>query len=456
MIFKLISFTLALVLLFNSGLFRIAYAEAAGFNDVPGEWTSNARISRNGLGTTRQDLTQGLQNVQRGGGWVKADVTATVVAPLPFNTEWTTTQGLIQVALNGAFCVFPDPDDTGRFACFSSPVPGGTNTDPIKAGNVWTWEEPDLDVILTVRVDGIHFNYILHNSNAPTSNDVTITLGGGGTKFLGNSIVRPPGNTVIMSLPPGQAEDSSGDDVETDNKFVDVQYVRNGSVLTASIDDTGLTYPINIDPSINLDIGAGADDGRRDDTSWSTSGTTANVMGLGSSGEIREGYYRWPGITGIAQGDTVDAAYFNVPTRSGELSPALGKISLEDAGAPTQITSVADYTGRTRTTANQDYDDYTHVANCEYIGGDASRENIIIKTEVAELVADYTITAVSVLMDDDGTVSNADYMRFRSYDQGCSSQPNLVIEYTAAGGGGGGTFWFFYLSLVSQVAARWT
>ena len=43
-------------------------------------------------------------------------------------------------------------------------------------------------------------------------------------------------------------------------------YNRSTSAVTITLDDTGMSYPVTIDPTLNLAVGAGANDGHRGTT----------------------------------------------------------------------------------------------------------------------------------------------------------------------------------------------
>ncbi len=451
MIFKLISFTLALVVLLNAGFFGIAYAQASEFNDDPSRWSATSRLATNGLGETQLAITTGVQNVQRGGGWVKGDVSATVVAPLPFNTEWTTLQGLLRVSNNGQFCLFPNPDDESRFACFSSPVPGGLNTSPDKTDSLWTWHETDFDVFMIIDISGVAFDYLLFNDNAPTSLDVTVTLGGGGTKFLGNTIVAPPGNTVIMRLPQGEASDSSGTETE-DDVSVPVDFERNGSVLTFSIDDTGLVYPIYIDPSIDLDITTGSDDYRVQHSGSFSSTDESPECGASSAGGTRENGWFFNGATTIDSGDDVTAADVNWSTRSSEIGTMISAIYMNDVESPVVATTTEEHTALDLTETALDFTSYGFSSDGAHMDADIDITTLV--EEIVETDGNSPEDWYVLCLDNGSSQADNNYGRFRSTERAGATDPHISITFTE-GGAPSVTFWFFYLSLVAQAAARW-
>jgi hypothetical protein len=184
-------------------------------------------------------------------------------------------------------------------------------------------------------------------------------------------------------------------------------------------------YPVYIDPTLDYQVGASADDGmgRSDDSYFS-----AITSGLSLDYNDPHNYYsfaRFPGVT-IPAGATIDVAYLSVLCTTKIGSPVV-TIYADDSATPTAPTTYATIAAKIRTTA--------HVSWTLGYNDAAFHNSGSIKTIIDELVASYSYAAgaaMQFLLDSTHT-SGSNIQNIYSWDQtGNVSGPKLHIEYTPA------------------------
>ncbi|KKL61080.1 hypothetical protein LCGC14_2198890, partial [marine sediment metagenome] len=190
----------------------------------------------------------------------------------------------------------------------------------------------------------------------------------------------------------------------------------------------GAVYPLMVDVTVDEDVPASGDDGKRytgtDGFSSSDSNIFLGYYNLGSLYHMN-GFFRW---TGISIEGTIDVSYVELYTdAAGALTPEL-KVYGVDEDNPAAPTSAAGFDADPLTTAAVDWD-----------GAWASgiwAQSPSLNTVFQELVDTYTISSAAVMVqvkNDHGTAENA-YNAIRMYDWAPSTPAKLHIEYTAGGG----------------------
>jgi len=208
---------------------------------------------------------------------------------------------------------------------------------------------------------------------------------------------------------------------------------KSGSSLYVSIRfpkawiDTA-QFPIYLDPTVDYQIGASADDGEWAESAW-TNTTTSFSLGSRST-EIVNVFFRFASVE-IPNGATIDAAYvsfyFNSVTGA---SPPACTFTFEDADNPDAITSISDGDSRVRTT------------NSISITGPSSgtwwNSNSIVDI-ISELCASFDYSSAAAMQgiisgpEPNGTSRRSTQ---RTYDYtGNTSGPKLHVEYTEAATG---------------------
>lgn len=230
------------------------------------------------------------------------------------------------------------------------------------------------------------------------------------------------GSTVLWGFAPAKYWDSGdgyGVAVTELRKVGGSLYV---SVLTPYSWLQSATYPVFIDPTVDVDVAAGGDDGYVDvSTSSIDTSSTSLRVGLGLT-QTYHAFYRFDGIT-IAQSSYVMNAYLTVVGSyfSGSYYNYFTKIYADDQNDPAAPTTYADYMGRTTTTASVDWDGFF---------GLSSHTSPNLSTVVQELVNsyDYSNEAIQILHYEDGSYNNTRQHHY-TYETGGASIPNLYIFY---------------------------
>lgn len=206
------------------------------------------------------------------------------------------------------------------------------------------------------------------------------------------------------------------------------------------------SYPVHIDPTLNLQVGASADDSRmksitndsgRNVTSSGVCSITDITFPPGSHGSNDEysAAARFT-VTGPVSGDSVSSASFKM-TATGNYNASPNVIALlvsaqaaDNAGALTTTDGDLNITARPRSTAvSSVWDLTTTTANTEY--------TISITSVIQEIVnrAGWASgNAMVILVDTDTTCTVGEWQDFYSYDGSTTKAPKLDIVYGASGG----------------------
>jgi len=229
--------------------------------------------------------------------------------------------------------------------------------------------------------------------------------------------------TELLSWLPLGIQDSSRQDL-TSRKMV--ASLKNG-VLIFQYDLTGLVFPVFLDPTLDLQVGATTDD-TYEQESTGTSNINGAVIWYDSSTLNTQRYYagmRWNNGD-ISQGDTIDVAYISVYVTSTAYDDPNQNIHFEKTASPATFDgSSGEVTARTRTTASASWID-TGVGS-----GWVNSPSIV--TPFQELVDAYDPTALMVITRPNTNVRK--YFESRSYNySGNVHGPKLHVEYTIGGG----------------------
>jgi hypothetical protein len=209
---------------------------------------------------------------------------------------------------------------------------------------------------------------------------------------------------------------------ENNQRRLDWGY-KNGQ-LELGFDLGGLQFPLLLkNTTLNLQVEAGADDGYAKQGEYLNNYNTVIYVGKDAAAKEVGGFYRFTGIT-IPQGATIDDAYLEL-YEAWSNPGSQTKLRADDQNNSGQITSQADYFGRSLTTAGTDADGDPGVPGWYQI--DAT-------DIIQELVTsyDYDNEAIQFLHRDDGS-TNANYRASYAYENSGTYAPRLHIEYTAGG-----------------------
>ncbi|MFQ5873026.1 MAG: hypothetical protein ACE5JL_04405, partial [Dehalococcoidia bacterium] len=203
----------------------------------------------------------------------------------------------------------------------------------------------------------------------------------------------------------------------------------NAGVLTLGFDLTGLTFPVTIDPTLDLQVGANSDDIRKSTGFGMQQGWI--IAGNATSGGVQDSGMRFTNVT-IPAGSTIDVAYLTLTPGWNHTSSILTNILGEDADDPGAFDGTqADFDSRTRTTSFVAYDgSKAWTTDVE--------ENLTDMTAVVQEIIDRAGWASGqaqvYFWQDDGTTVGSNHGAYQ-YNDSTTKAPKLHIEYTAGGGG---------------------
>jgi hypothetical protein len=235
------------------------------------------------------------------------------------------------------------------------------------------------------------------------------------------------GETLFWIAPP-TAWDSAG------NETVGLLQVRRAGGPTALFINARIPrswietaqFPIHIDPTVDVRVGAGADDGRITNTAFASTGSL--IIGRWSTSNVYRTWlvFNFGAINTV--GKTINTCYLQLTSTSNEsVDTVRAKIQAELAVNPIAPTSYADWDGRTRTTAAVNWDDLGHwVTNVAY----DTPELKIVAQEVFDLDIE-SLTSMHWFVDDNGSSQLQNCWRVPfNYEQSTTKAARLYIEYT--------------------------
>lgn len=260
---------------------------------------------------------------------------------------------------------------------------------------------------VTLYVDGVAWD---NSTKTATANAIEFRLSNG---------------TTVWSFAKPQAFDSGDSRV---NAIFQLRRQGNTRYCTVRIPKTwidGAVFPITLDPTIDIQIGASTNDGEFGNTSTYSSTNAYERLG-NISGELMSAWNRYPGVT-ITAGATITAAYIELLSRGNYSSDSpVMRVYAEDADNPSAPSDRADALGRTRTTAYAAWTIESWSNNTWY------GSSVDLSSVIQELVDSYTISsdAIQIFID---CQSATGFRSASTYDDASSDAPKLHIEYTEGG-----------------------
>jgi hypothetical protein len=193
-------------------------------------------------------------------------------------------------------------------------------------------------------------------------------------------------------------------------------------------------YPVVVDPSIDYQVGASADDAGE----GSTGGM--NLTNVSHNVDDRDEWFgaRWTGVT-IPDGDTIDLATVDMKVVHSSQDDAQHELRFEDGSTPGTFTSSSgDISGRTYTTAFYDWDDINMgVGNGAWISTAVTLPDLSAIVQELQDSYDYSsgLAMVYTHRGQVGIPSSSD-LTVLTYDNATADAAKLHIEHSSAAGGG--------------------
>jgi hypothetical protein len=238
---------------------------------------------------------------------------------------------------------------------------------------------------------------------------------------------RLPGGAILWSFAAPRAWDSVGNETAGSMRLK-----RSGRSLYVSVRfpkswiDTAV-FPIILDPAVDYQVGAGANDGI---VIASNIYPTHNYLYFGFlMTNPRHFYCRWPNVI-IPDGATVTKSYVSFCYHTSDGTPPECVVYFENAANPAAPSSASDFKDRTKTTAK------INIAGPVLTDGDwwdTGSLNSILN----ELLGEHSYASPGAAMQllEISSGSGTNYSSQFSYDGDSAKAPKLHIEYTEAASG---------------------
>jgi len=327
-----------------------------------------------------------------------------------FSIKFTQVPYLGRIADDSRRRIYPDRTNLDCWIQFDKPFPDMPA--PTRSDRWFYWDFPN--ALMGVRFDNasIKFGFQLKNSNAPTS--ITIPFTTQGITREGRLLYCD--GKVIAELRKPVATDANEEERECGISF-------EAGEVTISLDTAELAFPIDIDPTLDLQVGANADDAHEDgdgdvyDTGeyiYHLANTTSNLYWGG---------HRWTSGSLPNQGDTIDVAYIQLYIYDASYDDIKSHVHFEKAASPTQINSgedTYDITGRTRTTAS--------VGWIKHGCGVGWEQSPSLVAPLQEVIDNYSPTAIFAVFRP--YTDEYEALRSRAYNSYPTLAAKLHIEWT--------------------------
>lgn len=386
--------------------------------------TINSKLFNLGSNTRRLVTSMGvLHYPEANGSWSdidESDVTIDIGGG-GFTKQYNKCFHHVRTSEDGTRRIYPNRYDSSYWIEIGKPF--ASMSTPLVVGNTWIWDFAHATIKLQFQGGAVKFNAILKDALAPTS--ITIPFTSQGITRSGRILYHD--GVPVAELRKASAIDAMGRIRVPTTTF-------NAGSITLSLNTTGLTFPIDIDPTINLQVGGSDGDAyyRYSDFAWDLTNPN-NAIGYVSAPNSGNGFpARFTGVT-IPKGATITNAVAILTSNAilaGDNCNA--RISAEGTDNASVFSTSADFDTRylTKTTARIDWNTIAHtVTNTEYTSPD-------IKTVIQEIVdrAGWVSgNALALFIEDFDFRSTAGancYRNFYSYDADTLTCPKLDITYT--------------------------
>ena len=276
-----------------------------------------------------------------GGEWQDIDPSIEAEDTEGFSVKFTQTPYLGRIAEDSRRRIYPDRTNLSCWIEFDKPYASmGTFT---RSNRWFYWNFTNAILGIRFNNTSIKFGFRLKNSSAPTS--ITIPFTTQGITRQGRLLYYD--GEVIAELRKPTAIDANEEERECEVVF------GTGEV-TISLDTTGLAFPIDIDPTLDLQVGGNLDDiCEKASTGWMWETTIIVHRASASAAAQWWGGHRFVSGSLPSQGDTIDVAYAQLYIGSSSYDDIKGYWHFEETTSPAQFSTTAhDITDRVRTSAS--------------------------------------------------------------------------------------------------------
>ncbi len=373
-----------------------------------------------------------VQMREASGEWEDIDPTVEEFDTDGKTVNFTKTPMLVKVGEDSKRRIYPDRTDLSYWIEFQKPFVSMGK--PTRQNGWFYWNFAHAVLGVKVTNTGVKFGFKLKDNQSPTS--ITIPFTSQGITRQGRLLYHEGKVIAELRLPIATGSNLSIPSMPI-QKDCDVSF--GSGEVTISLDPTGLEYPIEIDPTLDLQVGASSDDCRRRLTTSLWGLTAANIIvgnAAGASDKRFGGGMRFTGIT-IPQGSPVTTSYLTGRAPDSEpVNTTNSRISAEDVDdAPTFADSAATFDARfaAHTTARIDWDAIpAWTAGTDY----NSPEVKTVIQEIVDRVGWVSGNDIVIFWEDfdDRSTATGAHRYWHSYDGSATYAPKLHLEWTEAVG----------------------
>ena len=259
--------------------------------------TINSKHFDLGDGRKRLVLSHGVMHyLQADNTWADIDEDENEADNGSFSAVFTKCVHLSRIGDDGARRIYPNRNDLSYYIDIGKPFRNMGR--PLKLGGKWLWDFAHAMLTLEVQGGQVKFTATLKDESAPLS--MSIPFSSTGISRRG-AILYHAGVPIAELMRP-VAIDANGNRKTLTSNF-------SPGKITVTLDPSGMVYPIKIDPTLNLQIGANNDECFRRLTSsyFVVGNATYQAAGRWSAGDQQHGGgMRW--TLNIPNGATIDSA----------------------------------------------------------------------------------------------------------------------------------------------------
>jgi len=371
------------------------------------------------------------------GKWQDIDVKYSEPDIYPFSVKYNKCLYQLSLADNGFRRIYPDRNDLSYWIELGAITPRKGKLE--KFEKIWKWKYDTFGLNIEIQGSQVKTTTVLNTPTAPTSLITPLNLKGltrNGMLLLRNGVPVAMFKTPI-------ATDANGITKELPISFRTFRLGIDSIII--KLDTAGLTYPITIDPTLDLQVGAGSDDCfvRNDGTAWifNLTDVVCDAGYIAASYQKVGSGLRFLNVT-IAPGAQISASYLTFKCFESMSGTVVRTkiIGNKEANAAT-FSTLADYQARRGTSVGGADNTKRTVAevlwdNIPAWTAGVSYNSPEIRTVIQEIIdqaAWASGNALALFWDDhDGRSDTATAYTGRraySYDGSAVDAPKLYIEY---------------------------
>jgi len=353
------------------------------------------------------------------GHWL--DIDATYEESDGTNIKFTQTPFLVTVGEDSGRRIYPNKYDLSYWIEFGKPF--ANMGLPSRQDGWFYWNFTNAILGVKVINDGVKFGFRLKNSLAPTN--ITLPFTSQGITRQGELLYHNGEIVGYLKRPVATGSNFDVDGIPV-RKDCDIEF--NPGSVTISLDPTGLTYPIEIDPTYQ--VAASLDDAYEKENTGNTNVTDTTIYITSRTGGDRYfGGFRW--AVAIPQGSTINSAYPTFYVFNASADDANLNLFHEYKATPAAFTAgVANYdiTTRTKTATSASW-----VQQIIAAGGAGWYDGPSTVTPLQEVVDDFTTVYIGLIAIGNVNITRSLYVYPWDYDDN-SYGAKFTVTWTEPSG----------------------